>query len=151
MLLTPRAPSTAAEGALRRLLFPPYWRVLRVESLLDELLDLPSGNIEFAGNRRPDHRDLPILPGGGKLHGAGLVSRRRGGEDAGHLVGGIDVQVHFGLPHRRVLRGLWWRITSAASSRSQSWAVLFQVWSDKATAMLRRNGSPVLASFAASA
>src|SRR6266478_5195093 len=97
MLLTPRAPSTAAEGALRRLLFPPYWRVLRVESLLDELLDLPSGNIEFAGNRGPDHRDLPILPGGGKLHGAGLVSSRRGGEDAGHLVGGIDVQVHSGL------------------------------------------------------
>src|SRR6516225_4314279 len=41
-------------------------------------------------------------------------------------------------------------MTSAAWRRSQSWGVLFQVWSDRATAMLRRKGSPGLASFIAS-
>src|SRR6266446_6127395 len=97
MLLTPRAPSTAAEGALRRLLFPPYWRVLRVEPLLDDLLDLPSGNIEFAGNRGPDHRDVAILPGGEEFYGTGLVSCRRGGEDAGHLVGASTSRLISGL------------------------------------------------------
>jgi len=80
--------------------------MLWVEPLLDELLDFPSGKIELAGNGGPNHRDLPILRGGAKLHGTGLVSRRRGGEDAGHLVRGIDVQVHFGLAHWRVLRCL---------------------------------------------
>ena len=88
------------------LLFPPYWRVLGVEPLLDNLLDLPSGNIELAGNRGPDHWDVAILPGGGELYGAFLIGGRRSGEDAGHLVGDVDVQVHFELAHRRVLRGL---------------------------------------------
>src|SRR5438132_9363632 len=100
------SPSTAAEGTARRLLFPPDWGLLWVEPLLDELLDLPSGNIELGGDRGPDHWDVAILPGGGEFHGTGLVGSRRGGEDAGHLVGSIDVQVHFRLAHRRVLRGL---------------------------------------------
>src|SRR3984893_14753672 len=103
---TRRAPSTAAEGTGRLLLFSPYWGMLGVEPLLDELLDLPSGNIKLTGDRCQDHRDVAILPGGGELHGTGLVSRRRGGENAGHFVGGIDVQVHFGLAHRLVLRSL---------------------------------------------
>jgi hypothetical protein len=83
----------------------PYWGMVPVEPLLDELLDLPSGNIELACDRRPDHRDVAILPGGRELHGTGLVSRRRSGEDAGDLVGGVDVQVYFRLAHRRVRRG----------------------------------------------
>src|SRR6266849_10205753 len=106
MLRRREPPQLLLKGLWWPLLFPPYWGVVRVEPLLDDLLDLPSGNIELTGDRRPDHRDVAILPGGGKLHGADLVSSRRGGEDAGHLVGGIDVQVHFGLAHRRVLRGL---------------------------------------------
>src|SRR5205807_7271292 len=97
MLRRREPPQLLLKGLRRVLLFPPYWGMLWVEPLLDDLLDLPSGNIEFAGNRGPDHRDLPILPGGGEFHGAGLVSSRRGGEDAGHLVGDIDVQVHSGL------------------------------------------------------
>ena len=60
-------PQLLLKGLRRLLLFPPYWGMLWVEPLLDELLDLPSGNIELTGNRGPDHRDLPILPGGGKL------------------------------------------------------------------------------------
>src|SRR5216683_5021145 len=97
MLLTPRAPSTAAEGTARPLLFPPYWRMLWVEPLLDDLLDFPSGNIELAGNRGPDHWGVAILPGGGEFHGAGLVSSRRGGEDAGHLVGASTSRFISGL------------------------------------------------------
>jgi hypothetical protein len=53
--------------------------MLSVDPLLEELLDLPNGNIELAANRGPDHRDLPILSVDGELHGAGLVSRRRSG------------------------------------------------------------------------
>jgi hypothetical protein len=60
--------------------------MLRVEPLLDELLDLPSGEIELAGYRGPDRRILVILAGGGELRGAYLIGGRRCGEDAGHLV-----------------------------------------------------------------
>ena len=107
MLPMPRAPSAAAKGAWwLRLLFAPHRGVLRVEPLLDDLLDLPSGEIVLTGNRGPDHRDLAILPTGRKFHGSFLIGARRGGEAVGHLVGGVDVQAHYGLAHRRVLRGL---------------------------------------------
>ena len=102
MLPMPRAPSAAAKGAWwLRLLFAPHRGVLRVEPLLDELLDLPS-----AGDRGPDHRDMTILPSGREFHGALLICGSRGREDAGYLVRRVDVQAHFGLAHRRVLRGL---------------------------------------------
>jgi hypothetical protein len=32
--------------------------MLRIEMLLDDPFDPPSGDIELAGNGRPDHRDL---------------------------------------------------------------------------------------------
>src|ERR1700737_4821436 len=99
MLRRREPPQLLLKGLGRLLLFPPYWGMLCVEPLLDELLDLPGSNINLAGNRGPDHWGLSILPSGGELHGTGLVSSRRGGEDAGHLVGGIDVQVLFGLAH----------------------------------------------------
>src|ERR1700738_2275112 len=99
MLRRREPPQLVVKGLRWALLFPPYWGMLWVEPLLHELLDLPSGNIELAGDRCPNHRDVPILPSGGKLHGAGLVSSRRGGKDAGHFVGGIDVQIDFGLAH----------------------------------------------------
>jgi len=78
MLRRREPPQLLLKGLRRLLLFPPCWGMLPVEPVLDELLDLPSGNIELTGNRRPDHWDMAILPGGGELHGAGLVSRRRG-------------------------------------------------------------------------
>ena len=80
--------------------------MLRVETLLDDPFDLPSGEIELAGDRGPNHRDVAILLGGGQFHGALLIGVCRRGEDAGHLVGAVDVQVHFSIAHRRVLRGL---------------------------------------------
>jgi hypothetical protein len=59
-MLRRREPLQLVLKALRRpLLFPSYWRALEIEPLLDELLDLPSGNKELAGYRGPDHRIWP--------------------------------------------------------------------------------------------
>jgi hypothetical protein len=106
-----------------RRLFLPAWGSPRVEPLLDDLFDLPSGEIELAGDRRPDHRDALILPGGGEFDGAGLIDNGRGAEDAGHLIGGMDVEVR---PQR--LSSIR---TRQASSRSHSSGVLPQGCSDK--------------------
>src|SRR5271170_2968273 len=91
-----------------------YSATPRVELLLDDPFNLPSGEIELAGDRGPDHRDLSILPGSGELHGACLVGIGRGGQDAGHLVGGIDVEVQLSL-HGASPRSAPGRLRAAAT------------------------------------
>src|ERR1700752_1408784 len=62
-----------------RRLFLAVWRLPRVEPLLDDLCDLPGGDIELASDFGPDHRNLSILPEGRELHGARLVGIGRRG------------------------------------------------------------------------